>query len=60
LWPKAVAQRELRLFGKYRMRFNVNPAEEEVTILLVGEKGGRSLFVLGEELTEHHESRSAE
>ena len=54
-----VAERELRLFGKYRVLFNVDEADEEVTIILVGEKRGNSLFVQGEEFT-GHESDSAE
>jgi hypothetical protein len=33
---------------------------KEVTIVLVGEKRGDSLFVQGEEFTAHHESDSAE
>ena len=55
-----VAQRELRLFGKYRVLFNVNPDERLVTIVLVVEKRGDSLVVQGKELTEHHESDPAE
>lgn len=49
----AVAQRELRLFGKYRVLFNVDAAAEAVTIVLVGEKRGDSLIVQGEEFTAH-------
>src|SRR5688572_10859104 len=60
LRPNKVAQRELRLFGKYRVLFNVNQAEEEVTIILVGEKRGEALLVQGKEFKEHHESDSAE
>ena len=55
-----VAQRELRLFGKYRVLFNVDEHEEEVTIILVGEKRGNALFVRGQEFTGHHESDPAE
>src|SRR5437660_11045243 len=58
LKPNPVAQRELRLFGKYRVLFNVDPAAEVVTIVLVGEKRGESLIVQGEEFTEHHEGHS--
>ncbi len=54
-----VAERELRLFGKYRVLFNVDEKNEEVTIILVGEKRGNSLFVQGEEFT-GHESDTAE
>src|SRR5437879_2045693 len=55
-----VAQRELRLFGKYRVLFNVDPAAQVVTIVLVGEKQGESLLVQGEEFSEHHESHPPE
>lgn len=58
LRPNLVAQRELRLFGKYRVLFNVDPAAEVVTIVLVGEKRGESLIVQGEEFTGHHEGHS--
>ncbi len=33
LRPNPVAQRELRLFGKYRVLFNVDEEAEEVTIV---------------------------
>ena len=59
LRPNPVAERELRLFGKYRVLFNVDEENEEVTIILVGEKRGNSLFVQGEEFA-GHESDSAE
>ena len=59
LRPNPVAERELRLFGRYRVLFNVDKANEEVTIILVGEKRGNSLFVQGEEFT-RHESDPAE
>jgi mRNA-degrading endonuclease RelE of RelBE toxin-antitoxin system len=60
LRPNPVAQRELRLLGKYRVLFNVDEAEEVVTIVLVGEKQGNKLVVRGEEYTSHHESDPAE
>lgn len=60
LRPNPVAQRELRLFGKYRVLFNVDEEAEEVTIVLVGEKRGSTLLVQGEEFTAHHESDTAE
>jgi mRNA-degrading endonuclease RelE of RelBE toxin-antitoxin system len=60
LRPNPVAQRELRLFGRYRVLFNVDEEAEEVTILVVGEKRGNALLVQGEEFTAHHESDSAE
>lgn len=53
LRPNPVAQRELRLFGKYRVLFSVEPAESLVTIVLVGEKKGESLLVRGERFTVH-------
>jgi mRNA-degrading endonuclease RelE of RelBE toxin-antitoxin system len=60
LRPNPVAQRELRLFGKYRVLFNVDAAAEVVTIVLMGEKRGQNLFVQGEEFSEHHESHPPE
>jgi mRNA-degrading endonuclease RelE of RelBE toxin-antitoxin system len=60
LRPNPIAQRELRLFGKYRVLFNVDPDAEAVTIVLVGEKRGNSLLVQGEEFTAHHEDYPAE
>jgi mRNA-degrading endonuclease RelE of RelBE toxin-antitoxin system len=60
LRPNPVAQRELRLLGKYRVLFNVNEEDEEVTIVLVGEKRGNALFVRGEDFTARHESGSPE
>jgi mRNA-degrading endonuclease RelE of RelBE toxin-antitoxin system len=55
-----MAGRELRLFGKYRVLFNVDELAQLVTIVLIGEKRGNSLIVQGEEFTEHHESDPAE
>ena len=60
LRPNPITQRELRLFGKYRVLFNVDEGRREVNVVLVGEKRGNSLFVRGEEFTQHHESRSPE
>jgi mRNA-degrading endonuclease RelE of RelBE toxin-antitoxin system len=60
LRPNPVAARELRLFGKYRVLFNVAAPEQVVTIILVGEKRGQTLIVQGEEFTAHHESDPAE
>ncbi len=60
LRPNPVAQRELRLLGKYRVLFDVDEETEEVTIVLVGEKRGDSLLVRGEEFAEHHESDTTE
>jgi len=60
LRSNSFAQRELRLFGKYRVLFSVDEEEQEVTIVLVGEKRGDTLFVRGQEFTAHHESDPAE
>ncbi len=60
LRPNPVAQRELRLFGKYRVLFNVDTGADVITIVLVGEKRGDSLLVQGEEFIEHHESNPPE
>jgi hypothetical protein len=60
LRPNPIAQRELRLFGKYRVLFNLDANAREVTVVLVGEKRGDSLIVRGEEFTAHHESDPAE
>ena len=59
LRPNPVAHRELRLFGRYRVLFSVDEAEMTVTIVLVGEKRGNSLYVQGKRFTAH-ESRSTE
>ena len=56
LQPNPVAQRELRILGKYRVLFDVDEEAEEITVVLVGEKRGDSLLVQGEEFAEHHES----
>lgn len=60
LRPNPVAQRELRLLGKYPVLFNLNERRHEVTIVLVGEKRGNALLVQGAEFTAHHESHSPE
>lgn len=60
LRPNPVAQRELRLFGKYRVLFNVDTETEVVTVVLVGEKRGDALLVRGEEYRGHHEDHSSE
>ena len=56
LRPNPVAGRELRVFGKYRVLFNVDEPARVVTIVLVGEKRGEALIVQGEEFTRHHEA----
>ena len=60
LRPNPVARRELQLLGKYRVLFNVDEGNEDMMIILVGEKRGNSLYVRGQEFTAHHESDSAE
>ncbi len=60
LRPNPVAQRELRLSGKYRVLFNVDADAEKVTIVLVGEKRGNALLVQGTEYTKHHEDDPGE
>ncbi|HVA82335.1 MAG TPA: type II toxin-antitoxin system RelE/ParE family toxin [Candidatus Binataceae bacterium] len=59
LRPNPVAHRELRLFGRYRVLFTIDEAEAIVTIVLVGEKRGNSLYVQGVRFTAH-EGRSIE
>ncbi|HET7877091.1 MAG TPA: hypothetical protein VFN71_16335 [Methylomirabilota bacterium] len=59
LRPNSVAERELRLFGRYRVLFNVHRQQRQVTIVLVGEKRGETLIVQGRRFTEH-ESHPAE
>ena len=56
LRPNPVAQRTLRLRGKYRVLLNADPGTRAVTIVLVGEKRGNALFVQGRRFTTHHES----
>ena len=58
LRPNPVAQRELRLRGRYRVLFNVDPTTRAVTLVLVGEKRGGALFVQRRRFTTHHESHS--
>jgi len=55
LRPNPIAQRELQVFGRYRVLFNVDESEREVTIVLVGEKRGSALIVQGKEYIAHHE-----
>jgi mRNA-degrading endonuclease RelE of RelBE toxin-antitoxin system len=59
LRPNPVAQKELRVWGKYRVLFSVNEQENRLTIILVGEKRGNKLLVMGEEFSAHHEGNSA-
>ena len=51
--PNPIADRELRLFGMYRVLFSVDEDARLVTIILVGEKRGKRLLVLGGEFSEH-------
>jgi hypothetical protein len=43
----------LRLSGRYRVLFTVEPIGHAVTIVLAGEKRGDSLIVQGERFTAH-------
>jgi mRNA-degrading endonuclease RelE of RelBE toxin-antitoxin system len=56
LRPNKVAQRELRLRGRYRVLFNIWQDRAAVEIVLVGEKTNNRLLVRGEEwvLDESH------
>ena len=60
LRPNPVAERELRVHGDYRVLFDVDPDEQIVQVLVIGEKQGNQLFVRGQEFTRHHETDSAE
>lgn len=60
LRPNPIAARELRLFGKYRVLFSVAEDDRVATIILVGEKRGNRLLVMGEEFNAHHESNPPE
>jgi mRNA-degrading endonuclease RelE of RelBE toxin-antitoxin system len=55
LRPNPIADRELRVFGKYRVLFQVDEPARVVTIVLAGEKRGEALIVQGKEFIEHHE-----
>ncbi len=56
--PNPVAQRELRVWGKYRVLYSVDEKKDMVTIILVGEKRGNKLLVRGEEFSARHEGNS--
>ncbi len=60
LRPNPVAQRELRVWGKYRVLFRVEPARRRVRIVLVGEKRREALIVQGRRFTTHHENHPVE
>jgi hypothetical protein len=60
LRPNPVAERELRLSGKYHVLFNVDEEKQTATIILVGEKRGNALVVRGEKFEAHDESNPAE
>lgn len=51
-----MAHRQLRLFGRYRVLFTTGETEAAVTIVLVGEKRGNSLYVQGQRFTAHESS----
>lgn len=54
--PNPIASRQLKLFGRYRVLFDVDVDAHEVKVVLVGEKRGEKLFASGEEFTKHHEN----
>ncbi len=58
LRPNDVAPWELRL-GDYRVLYEVVEVERLVNVLVVGEKRGNQLFVLGREYSAHEDDRSA-
>jgi mRNA-degrading endonuclease RelE of RelBE toxin-antitoxin system len=60
LRTNSVANRELRLFGKYPVLFRVDAPARVVTIVLVGEKRGEVLLVQGKEYAEHDETDTFE
>ena len=60
LRPNPVAQRGLRIFGKYRVLCKVDEPERPVTIVLVGEKRGETLLVRGQQFGAHHEGDLAQ
>ncbi len=47
LRPNTLAQRELRILGKYRLFYNVDPGENAVTLVRAGKKRGSRLFMHG-------------
>jgi mRNA-degrading endonuclease RelE of RelBE toxin-antitoxin system len=51
--PNPIAQKELRLLGKYRILLNVDEAGHMVEVVVIGEKRREKLFVRGEEYTDH-------
>ena len=53
LRPNSVADRELRVLGKYRVLFSVDEEKEIVTVILAGEKRGSKLVVAGKEFSKH-------
>lgn len=59
LRPNPVAERELRLRGRYRALFSVARNSRTVTVILVGEKTGNALVVRGKRYSAH-EDRPAE
>ena len=53
LRPNPVAHSELGLFGRYRVLFTIDESKKTVTIVLVGEKRGNSLYVRNKRYTSH-------
>ena len=56
LAPQSGRGKGFALLGKYRVLFSVDDKNQLVTVILVGEKRGNRLLVLGEEFSAHHES----
>jgi mRNA-degrading endonuclease RelE of RelBE toxin-antitoxin system len=57
LRPNPVAGWELRL-GDYRVMYDVDELNRDVTVQVVGEKRGNRLIVKGKEFYEHESDRS--
>ena len=53
LRENSVAERELRLRGKYRVLFNVDLQRREITLVVVGLKRGEALYVRGKRFADH-------
>ena len=51
-----VADKQLSLFGRYRVLFTIKESTKTVTIVLVGEKRGNSLYVRNQRYTSHESS----
>lgn len=60
LRPNGVASFELRLFGKYRILFEIDEQTREVQIECIGEKVRCLLFVQGKPFVEHGDWSAAQ